>query len=180
MPASTSATPTTSGRSTWGASEQITTFSSIRRGSSWNERCVEAHSCKFEASASNWRLDHTNCSSVTRLGDFWKFLGTKFLEKVAQILSNNFGLLWKMALFMLNWCEYFLGNFCRKLGYILLQHLITLQRSWKMSNKFFQIAASQVCCSKKMKKQIVIETIFCSFQQQQQQPHQLQQQQQQH
>ena len=30
-------------------------------------------------------------SSVTRLGDFWKFLGTKFLAKVAQIFSKKFG-----------------------------------------------------------------------------------------
>ena len=34
-------------------------------------------------------------NSVTRLGYFWKFLGAKFLAKVAQILSNNFWLLWK-------------------------------------------------------------------------------------
>ena len=56
-------------------------------------------------------------TSVTTLGDFWKFLRTKFLEKVAQIFSNIFRLLWKMALFRLNWCGYFLGNFWRKLGY---------------------------------------------------------------
>ena len=57
--------------------------------------------------------------SVTRLGDFWKFLGTKFLAKEAQILSNNFGTLWKMELFasicvdtfwatfVENWATYF-------------------------------------------------------------------------
>ena len=32
-------------------------------------------------------------SSVTRFGDFLKVLGAKFLAKVAQIFSNNFGLL---------------------------------------------------------------------------------------
>ena len=40
-------------------------------------------------------------NSVTRLGDFLKFLGTKFLAKVAQILSNIFGLLLRTALFTL-------------------------------------------------------------------------------
>ena len=30
-------------------------------------------------------------SSVTRLGDFWKFLVTKILPKVAQIISNFLG-----------------------------------------------------------------------------------------
>ena len=64
--------------------------------------------------------------SVTRLCDFWKFLGTKILVKVAQIFSKNIGLLWKTAFFTLNWCGWFLGNFWRKLGYFLLQHLVTL------------------------------------------------------
>ena len=36
-----------------------------------------------------------------RLRDFWKFLGTKFRAKVAQIFCNIFRLLRKMALFML-------------------------------------------------------------------------------
>ena len=31
--------------------------------------------------------------SVTRLGDYSKFLETKFLGKVAQTFSNNLGLL---------------------------------------------------------------------------------------
>ena len=30
-------------------------------------------------------------SSVTRMGDFWKFLVKKFLPKVAQIISNFLG-----------------------------------------------------------------------------------------
>ena len=30
-------------------------------------------------------------TSVTRLGDFWTFLGTKFLAKVAQIFGNILG-----------------------------------------------------------------------------------------
>ena len=35
--------------------------------------------------------------SVTRLGDFWKFVGTKFLAKVAKKFATILGLLWKMA-----------------------------------------------------------------------------------
>ena len=49
--------------------------------------------------------------SVTRLGDFWKFLGTKFLAKEAQILSNNFGTLWKMELFASICVDTFWANF---------------------------------------------------------------------
>ena len=37
-----------------------------------------------------------------------------------------FGLKWKATLFMLNYCSYFLGNFWKKLGYFLIQHLVTL------------------------------------------------------
>ena len=56
-------------------------------------------------------LGKKSANSVTRLGHIWKFFGTKFLSKVAQIFSNNFGLLWKIELFTLNWCGYFLCNF---------------------------------------------------------------------
>ena len=35
--------------------------------------------------------------SVTRLGNFWKFFGTKFLTKVAQIFCY-FGIFWKILL----------------------------------------------------------------------------------
>ena len=56
---------------------------------------------------------------MTRLGDFWKFWGAKFLTKVAQ---NIWPLIWaivKNGSFTLNCCGYFLG-------YFLLQHLVTL------------------------------------------------------
>ena len=33
--------------------------------------------------------------SVTRLGDFWKFLATKFVKIVAKIICNFLGLFWK-------------------------------------------------------------------------------------
>ena len=64
---------------------------------------------------------------VTRLGNFWKFLGTKFHVKVVPakvaIFCKKIRLWWKMVLFMLNW----FGYFWRKFGYFLLQHLVTLQ-----------------------------------------------------
>ena len=46
--------------------------------------------------------------------------------KVAQAFSNILGYCEEWHFYMLNWCIYFLGNFWRKLGYYLLQHLVTL------------------------------------------------------
>ena len=66
--------------------------------------------------------------SVTGLGNFLKLFGTKFIAKVGKIFNNNFGLLWKIALFTLNWCMYFLSIFWTKLGHFLLQHLVTLNK----------------------------------------------------
>ena len=41
-----------------------------------------------------------------QIGRFLKFLATEFLAKVAQIFSNNFGLLWKMDLFTVFWATF--------------------------------------------------------------------------
>ena len=57
-----------------------------------------------------------------------------FLKKLSYTFSFNnspniwqlFGLVRKMALFNQNCCGYFLGHFWIKLGYFLLQHLVTL------------------------------------------------------
>ena len=38
------------------------------------------------------------CQCETRLGDFWKFLATKFVTKVVQIIGNNL-----LGLFIKNW-----------------------------------------------------------------------------
>ena len=67
-------------------------------------------------------------SSVTRLGDFWKFLETKIVPKVSQIISNCLGYL-KTSLSCKNCCVYILGNFRKHLGYFVLQHLVTLMHS---------------------------------------------------
>ena len=56
-----------------------------------------------------------------QIGQFFKVLGNKVPCKSSPNIQ-----LWKMELFTLNWCGYFLCNFCRKLGYFLLQHLVTL------------------------------------------------------
>ena len=37
-----------------------------------------------------------------------------------------FGLNWKATLFMLSYFDYFLGKFWIKMGYFLIQHLVTL------------------------------------------------------
>ena len=68
-----------------------------------------------------------------QIGRFVKFLGNKVHAKVTQIFSNILRLLWKMERFVLNWCGYFLGNFCRKLGNFLPQHLVTLHSTLNIS-----------------------------------------------
>ena len=45
--------------------------------------------------------------SVTRLGDFWKFLVTKFHAKVAQIIGNYLGCLEKYQFEIKNRCVHF-------------------------------------------------------------------------
>ena len=65
-------------------------------------------------------------SSVTRLGDFLKFLVIWLLYKVAQKAWWILGLKWNATLFMLNSCDYFLGNIWKNLAYFLIQHLVTL------------------------------------------------------
>ena len=47
-------------------------------------------------------------SSVTRFGNFWNFLATNFIIKVAQIVWCFWAV---VKLFKSNWLGYFLGNF---------------------------------------------------------------------
>ena len=65
-------------------------------------------------------------SSVTRLGDFWKFLATKFVAKVAQTIGNILGNVEKPYSHVKNCCCYFLGNLWKHLWLLFLQHLVTL------------------------------------------------------
>ena len=48
--------------------------------------------------------------SVTRLGDFWKFLATNILTKVAQIFGNFLGCCEKHYFVSKNCCGSFLGR----------------------------------------------------------------------
>ena len=59
---------------------------------------------------------------MTRLGDIWKFVATKFLAKEASYYLQRFGLFWKPSLLCINCIDYFWGNFWKKLGHFLLQH----------------------------------------------------------
>ena len=64
-------------------------------------------------------------TSVTRLGDFWKFFTTKFLAKEAQIIGNFLGYFEKPHSYVKTALAS-LGQLFEKLGYFLLQHLVTL------------------------------------------------------
>ena len=68
--------------------------------------------------------DENKTDSVTRLGYFWWFLATKFLEKVAQIFGNFWGLFWKTLPFKLKYMWLHLGNFCKNWATFYLQHLV--------------------------------------------------------
>ena len=53
----------------------------------------------FFRTFSTWDFVHTCVSSVTRLGDFWKFLVISFFTKLAQIFSVYLGYVWKCKIF---------------------------------------------------------------------------------
>ena len=79
--------------------------------------------------------------SVTRLGDFWKFLVTKFGTKEAQKIANILGYFVKPHLYVKNVVAIFV-QFWRHLGYFLLQLLITLV---EMSLQSFTIRCRLHC-----------------------------------
>ena len=64
--------------------------------------------------------------SVTRFVEFWKFLVTNFLTKVAQIFGNLGGYFGNHDFLMKNYCWLFWDNFLKILGYFLTQDLVTL------------------------------------------------------
>ena len=68
--------------------------------------------------------------SVTRLGDFLKFLATKmFFSKVAQKLGDILGYFEKKILIK-HCCGSFLGNVWGKFCYFLILLLVTLWPIW--------------------------------------------------
>ena len=64
--------------------------------------------------------------SVTRLGDFWTFSATKFIAKEAQMIGNFLGYFKKLHYYVKTALAAFRAIFGKKLGYFLLQHLVTL------------------------------------------------------
>ena len=53
----------------------------------------------------------------------FKVLGNKAPCKCSPNILQQFWAIVKNCTFRSNWCGYILGNFCRKFGYFLLQHL---------------------------------------------------------
>ena len=64
-------------------------------------------------------------SSMTRLGDFYKFLATNCLTKVAKIYWCLFGLFLIMSL-LCKLCGYYLGYIQGGIRQFLFHHLVTL------------------------------------------------------
>ena len=65
------------------------------------------------------RLPRLHSYKCDQIGLFLKVLGTNFLAKVAQYMSN-FGLFLNTSLWEKNCCGYFLDKFFKKLGYFLV------------------------------------------------------------
>ena len=111
----------------------------IRLGGHWLMRSRWKSNLLFEGPifppASSW-----SSISVTRLGDFLKFLVTKFTTKVAQIISNFLVYFLKTSLLCKNCCGYFLGNLSKHLGYFLLQHLVTLSTFNVSTRRLFALS----------------------------------------
>ena len=64
--------------------------------------------------------------SETRLGDFWKFLATKFLVKISEIISYFLGYFEKPYSYVKSAVATSWVTFWKHLGYFLLQHLVRL------------------------------------------------------
>ena len=58
-------------------------------------------------------------NSVTRLGDFWKFLAKSYLTKVAQTFNECLGVLNTNIFLCKNLLWLLIGNFCKQLGWLL-------------------------------------------------------------
>ena len=72
--------------------------------------------------------------SVTRLGDFWHFLATSFITKVAKCLVTFWAVV-KTITFQVNVVRLLLGNLLNKLGNFLFQHLVTLITSYSFRHQ---------------------------------------------
>ena len=63
--------------------------------------------------------------SVTRLGDFWNFLATNFVTKVAQMFCNFMGSC-KNHYFLSQAAWQLFGQLLKNLDYFLFQYLVIL------------------------------------------------------
>ena len=64
-------------------------------------------------------------TSLTRLGDFWKFLVSNYLSKVAQMFSDFWGI-WKHHFYVKTAIVTFLDNFRKNWATFLIHYLVTL------------------------------------------------------
>ena len=78
--------------------------------------------------------------SVTRFGVFWKFFVTNYISKVAQMFIDFWDIL-KTLLFKLKVLYYYFGNLRKKLGYFLINYLVTLvlMVRWPNLSKFSRL-----------------------------------------
>ena len=76
-----------------------------------------------------------------QIGWFLKVLGDMVAIKRSPNAWWIFGLKWTATFLMLKYCDYFLGNFWKKLGSFLIYHLVTLVGSVVCKHWCFVIAA---------------------------------------
>ena len=66
--------------------------------------------------------------SVTRLGSFWNFLLTNFIDQVAQMFADFLGSFQNHCFLSQTAEATFWVTFWKNLGYFLFQHLVTLAK----------------------------------------------------
>ena len=87
------------------------------------------------------KLDHMCRNQCDQIGWFLKVLGDMVAIKRSPNAWWIFGLKWTATFLMLKYCDYFLGNFWKKLGSFLIYHLVTLVGSVVCKHWCFVIAA---------------------------------------
>ena len=76
-------------------------------------------------------------TSVTRLGDFWKFLATNLLSIVFQIFRDFLGCIEKHHFSVKLAVATFRGNFWKHSVYFLFQHLVSLVMTTFLSRHYY-------------------------------------------
>ena len=102
------------------------------RSTNWATTPAQHYICHFIMCCGFKTSDTTFCAAAAcrvqcdQIGQFLNILGDKFSNKSSPKSKQLFGLFVITSLLCKNYCGYFLGNFWKHLGYILLQHLVTL------------------------------------------------------